>query len=315
MKRNLRINGSKAVFLLAVVIMSMFSFVNVFGDDGYGYIGDQVVKEIYEVYDSLEVLESVYLPQNDWDNPELEKQCLKNLNDFYGDEKNAPAKVKAVKIYFEYPQWKNYTRVSSDENDGAPTYRKSLCSYVLQKDKDKFILVVGREIVEDCTNYNRATLKPISYSDPRVATLNATDWEEWGKATAFKLTPEQAADLGLVAGKKAKNIDVSKRTISLEYQPGTDLNAKIMGKSKTNYVIMWEGGDIEFCNYDKFGKTKPNLPSADNLKVGTKVSAQWTNGSYYNGKIKEINGSKYTIEWDDGDTPIDVTINQIRLRE
>ncbi|HBD96272.1 MAG: hypothetical protein A2015_13835 [Spirochaetes bacterium GWF1_31_7] len=64
----------------------------------------------------------------------------------------------------------------------------------------------------------------------------------------------------------------------------------------------------------EFKKAQNSPPATASLKVGAKVSAQWTNGSFYHGTIVKIKGSAYTIEWDDGSDPIDVTINQIRLK-
>jgi len=42
-------------------------------------------------------------------------------------------------------------------------------------------------------------------------------------------------------------------------------------------------------------------PVTDELKVGDRVMAKWTNGSWYPGKIVAINDGKYDINYDDGD--------------
>lgn len=303
---------------LAIWIVMVFGFLvqNVHASDEYGYVGDQVYKEIYEVYDELEVLGDEYLPINEWDNPELEKGCMKNLTAFYSDEKNAPAKVKVLKVYLNYPKWKNYTKVSSDAYDGVPTHRRTFCSYVLQKDTDKFIIVWSKQVYATCTNYDKKSLKPISYSEPSVTTLNATEWEEWGKATAFKLTKEQVAKLGILPGKNTKSTvdkDKSKLSLMMEYTAGYPSKAKIQAKSKTHTLVLWDEGDFVTLTNEEFESALNSIPTPERLQVGAKVSAQWTNGSFYTGKIIAINGKAYTIGWDDGSDPIDVTIDQIRM--
>jgi hypothetical protein len=42
-------------------------------------------------------------------------------------------------------------------------------------------------------------------------------------------------------------------------------------------------------------------PAAAEFKVGDKVMAKWTNGSWYPGKIVAINDGKYDVNYDDGD--------------
>jgi hypothetical protein len=248
-----------------------------------------------------------------WNNGDLERQCLLNLNDFYTSVDMADSRVKAVRVYLLADSWNSYKKVSSGADDGVPTYRKARCSYVLQKDADKFIIVLGREIIEDCVNYDRATLKPISYGPPRVATLSAYEWEEWEGANAFKLTKEQAGILGLIAGKKAQAVNQEKSVMMMDYSPGMPLKITVLGKSEAGYLFLWDGGDLELYTHEAFSKALNSKPQAADLKVGDHVSAQWTNGSFYPGRITAIKGSLFTIEWDDGDTPVDVTADQIRM--
>ena len=161
-------------------------------------------------------------------------------------------------------------------------------------------------------NYDRNTLKPISYGPPRIAPLSAYEWEEWEGANAFKLTKEQASILGLVAGKKAQAVNQEKSVMMMDYSPGMSLKITVLGKSEAGYLILWDGGDLELYTHEAFSKALNSKPQAADLKVGDHVSAQWTNGSFYPGRIKAITGSLFTIQWDDGDTPIDVTADQIR---
>ncbi len=311
MKKNVSI---VAIMIAGLLFMSLQS---VYAGDEYGYIGDEVVKEIYESYDQLEVLGDEYLPLSVWENQDLEKGCLKDLSVTYSDEKNAPAKIKVLKVYLNYPQWISYTKVSSDANDGTPTYRRTFCIYILQKDTDKFMIVWSKQVYENCTNYDRNTLKPISYSTPSVTTLSSADWEDWGKVTAFKLTREQVVNLGLIPGTVTKPVTKTNReklNVSLEYTPGYPAKATIQAKNSTGYLVLWENGDFLCLTNAEFKKAQNSTPATASLKVGAKVSAQWTNGSFYDGTIVKIKGSAYTIEWDDGSDPIDVTINQIRLK-
>jgi hypothetical protein len=316
-----KLHCTEKYFMMAVFIavMSAGSFNSkLTAGDEYGYIGDQVAKEIYEAYNDMDVLGDEYLPVSEWNNPELEKACLKNLSDTYSDEKNKAAKVKVLKVYLNYPRWKTYTKVSSDAYNGIPTHRKTFCIYVLQKDADKYMIVWAKEVWSDCTNYDRTTLKPLSYSAPRVTTMTVADWEDWGKVTAFKLTKEQVTSLGLLPGKNTKpavNKNKAALSVSLEYTPGTPARAAIQAKNKTTYLVLWEEGDYSCLTNDEYKKATNGTPAANALKVGTKVTAQWTNGAYYNGKILQIKGKKYTIGWDDGSDPLDVTIDQIRVSQ
>jgi len=302
-------------FILVSFLIPVFSGARL-NAEGYTYIDPDTIKEIYEMYDQMEVLNDEYLPTNEWNNPALEKECLENLNSFYSNEKNAAAKIKAVKVYLTFPKWISYNKVSSDEYNGIPTFRKTFCSYILQKDEDKYMIVYAQRVVSDCTNYNRQNIKPISYSPARVITVNASDWEDWGKVTAFKLTKEQISSLGLAAGSKTnsaitKNND--RLNVSLEYSAGVVSKAKILAKNKNYYLILWEAGDYSCFTNEQFESAKNSIVTPDKLQVGLKVSAQWTNGVYYPGKIVDIKDKTYTIQWDDGSDNLDVTIEQIRI--
>ncbi|HBD96271.1 MAG: hypothetical protein A2015_13840 [Spirochaetes bacterium GWF1_31_7] len=227
------------------------SLQSVYAGDEYGYIGDEVVKEIYESYDQLEVLGDEYLPLSVWENPDLEKGCLKDLSATYSDEKNAPAKIKVLKVYLNYPQWISYTKVSSDANDGDQTYRRTFCIYILQKDTDKFMIVWSKQVYENCTNYDRNILKPISYSTLSVTTLSSADWEDWGKVTAFKLTREQVVNLELIPGTVTKPVTKTNReklNVSLEYTPGYPAKATIQAKNSTGYLVLWKNGEFSLLD-------------------------------------------------------------------
>ena len=45
--------------------------------------------------------------------------------------------------------------------------------------------------------------------------------------------------------------------------------------------------------------------------VGDKVWAVWTSARFYKGVITAAKGSSYTVKWDDGSTPSDVTNDKI----
>jgi hypothetical protein len=49
------------------------------------------------------------------------------------------------------------------------------------------------------------------------------------------------------------------------------------------------------------------------IVVGARVSAQWTNGSYYGATIAEVRGDECLAKWDDGHAPTWVKNDRIRF--
>jgi hypothetical protein len=52
----------------------------------------------------------------------------------------------------------------------------------------------------------------------------------------------------------------------------------------------------------------PAKPEGWKPKVGDKVVAVWSSGSYYSGKVKSLAGDKATVAWDDGSKPSESAI-------
>jgi hypothetical protein len=59
----------------------------------------------------------------------------------------------------------------------------------------------------------------------------------------------------------------------------------------------------------------PLTPAADTLKVGDRVMARWTNGSWYPGKIVAIStDGKYDVNYDDGDKSRGLPASKVRKK-
>jgi hypothetical protein len=59
---------------------------------------------------------------------------------------------------------------------------------------------------------------------------------------------------------------------------------------------------------------RPGADLVAGFKVGDRVMAKWTNGSWYPGKIVAINGELYDVNYDDGDKSRGLPLSKIRKK-
>ena len=91
----------------------------------------------------------------------------------------------------------------------------------------------------------------------------------------------------------------------------------------------WQGGDLYLAKVTAIEDDQVTVQYADDnstrsisaadikpipLKtwaVGDRVLAVWASGRFYSGEITKVVGSSYTVTWDDGSTPSEVTPDKI----
>ena len=88
-------------------------------------------------------------------------------------------------------------------------------------------------------------------------------------------------------------------------------HGKITKTCEVGWHILFDDGDQKCCTPAQV--VKDIVPTAAQVKVGTKVLAQWSNGRFYPGTVSAISGGNYSIHFDDGDNAT-VTLAQIRVR-
>lgn len=59
------------------------------------------------------------------------------------------------------------------------------------------------------------------------------------------------------------------------------------------FLIVFEDGDTAVVDKSKV--------RSNDIKVGSKVIARWTDGEYYNGTVAKVVGRAFYIHYDDGD--------------
>ncbi|NLH49655.1 MAG: DUF4537 domain-containing protein [Myxococcales bacterium] len=88
-------------------------------------------------------------------------------------------------------------------------------------------------------------------------------------------------------------------------------HGKIDKSCQGGWHIAFDDGDQKCCTPAQIAKDV--VPPAAQVKVGTKVLAQWSDQKYYPGTVSAIAGGDYSIHFDDGDNG-KVKLAQIRLR-
>ncbi len=110
-------------------------------------------------------------------------------------------------------------------------------------------------------------------------------------------TAAPAAAVGLAAGTR----------VAAKWKDGHYWYGTIGEVANDGYVIHYADGDVL--------KVAPAnvIPVAapGSLNVGDHVMAVWKGAKMYPGRITRIDASTATVQWDDGDTPLDVPLNQI----
>lgn len=91
------------------------------------------------------------------------------------------------------------------------------------------------------------------------------------------------------------------------YYPG--VVAEVRG---SQCLIKWDDGDEPLFVMNEDIRTLPHEP-ATALNIGTHVMATWKNNHMYPGVVAEVRGDQYLIKWDDGDEPMLVPRDEIRI--
>ena len=87
-------------------------------------------------------------------------------------------------------------------------------------------------------------------------------------------------------------------------------HGKIGAECEKGFTINFDDGDVKCCTEKEI--VADVVPGAAEVKTGSKVLAQWSDGKFYPGKVAKIEGDNYSINFDDGDKG-NVTIDKIRL--
>lgn len=78
------------------------------------------------------------------------------------------------------------------------------------------------------------------------------------------------------------------------------------------FTVNFDDGDVKCCTTAQI--VADAVPSAAQVKAGSRVLALWTDGHFYPGTVKAVSGKDYLIDFDDGDKG-KATLEQIRLRK
>lgn len=124
-------------------------------------------------------------------------------------------------------------------------------------------------------------------------------------AAALLLMPGMRQGLSAKAPLKAGDV------VWAEWQPNDWYHGKITKQCDLGWHILYDDGDQKCCSPDKV--VKDVAPPAGQVKKGSRVLAEWTNGKYYPGVVASIEGDQYSIQFDDGDKRT-VGLQLIRLR-
>ncbi len=87
-------------------------------------------------------------------------------------------------------------------------------------------------------------------------------------------------------------------------------HGKTGAECERGFTINFDDGDVKCCTEKEI--VADVVPDASDVKAGSKVLAQWSDGRFYPGKVEKIDGDNYSINFDDGDKG-KVTINKLRL--
>lgn len=95
--------------------------------------------------------------------------------------------------------------------------------------------------------------------------------------------------------------------VAAKWKDGHYWYGKIGEVASDGYVIHYADGDVLKVAP---GSVIPVAPPGS-LQVGDHVIAVWKGAKMYPGRITRIDASTATVQWDDGDTPLDVPLTQI----
>ena len=95
-----------------------------------------------------------------------------------------------------------------------------------------------------------------------------------------------------------------------QWKPNAWYAGKVEGTCTIGWEVLFDDGDRKCCSRHHIAADR--VPAEDKLNVGARVLALWTDGRYYPGIIAELDGGRYFIQFDDGDTRT-VLREEIRL--
>jgi hypothetical protein len=95
-----------------------------------------------------------------------------------------------------------------------------------------------------------------------------------------------------------------------QWLPNAWYPGKIAGDCRLGWEVLFDDGDRKCCSPHHI--VLDRVPAEKELVVGARVLALWTNGKFYPGIIASVEGDRYFIQFDDGDTRR-VTGEDIRL--
>lgn len=82
-----------------------------------------------------------------------------------------------------------------------------------------------------------------------------------------------------------------------EWTPKVWYSGKIDAKCDKGFHVAYKDGDQKCVSTQEL--IADNVPTADEVKVGTNIIAQWANGPYYNASVTAISGNQYSILYSD----------------
>jgi hypothetical protein len=96
-----------------------------------------------------------------------------------------------------------------------------------------------------------------------------------------------------------------------EWEPNAWFRGKIAKKTDKGYQVNFDDGDVADVEVTKI--TFDKEPKKENLKVGVRVLAKWSDDLFYPGKIAEVKADgNYAIDFEDGDKG-DAALKDIRV--
>lgn len=87
---------------------------------------------------------------------------------------------------------------------------------------------------------------------------------------------------------------------------------KIEGRCASGYTVIYDRGAKQCLTRNSI--IKDEIAKKEDIKVGTKVIAQWKGEPYYNAKVIELVGEKFKVEYYDTVKNI-ISLSELRVRE
>ncbi len=103
----------------------------------------------------------------------------------------------------------------------------------------------------------------------------------------------------------------AREAVFAEWTTNGWFHGKIAKKCEAGWFIFFDDGDKKCCTVSQI--VRDVVPNAKNVKVGSKVLAQWKDNRFYPGTVSAIKKDGYAISFKDGDKRT-VKLSQIRLR-